>query len=83
MKLGELIILWVGGLLSVAVLIAGAKEGPSSRIFFSMSVFIVVIWIAFSGPNQPLIPEQKSHPFRRNPASVPEQKSHPAFMGLG
>ena len=48
-------------------------------------VYTTLHWAldAFSGPNQPLIPEQKSHPFRRNPASVPEQKSHPAFMGLG
>lgn len=39
--------------------------------------------IAFSGPNQPPNPEQKSHPFRRKPATVPGQSGHPAFVGLG
>ena len=38
---------------------------------------------AFSGPNQPPNPEQKSHPFRRKPATVPGQSGHPAFVGLG
>jgi hypothetical protein len=37
---------------------------------------------AFSGPNQPPNPEQKSHPFRRKPATVPGQSGHPAFVGF-
>ena len=43
MKRGELIILWVGGLLSVLVLIAGANV--SERDPFVMAALLLAIWI--------------------------------------
>jgi hypothetical protein len=43
MKRGELIILWVGGLLSVLVLIAGAND--YRRDYFIMGVLLLAIWI--------------------------------------
>jgi hypothetical protein len=56
----------------------------SSQIVQTVEV-VQVVEIAYSGPNQPPIPFQASHPFQNKPATyssgsrplIPEQAGHP------